>query len=132
VSHPETDVPPPPPPPLPPTGSAKDERLWATFCHLGGLGMYVFPFGNVIIPLIIWLIKKDEYPLVNDQGKEALNFQLSIMIYTIVSLLLMLAVVGIALLLAVLIFDVVMIVIASIKANEGVAYRYPLTIRFIS
>ena len=135
MSIPESNVPPPPfppPPPQPPTCSAKDERLWATFCHLGGLGMYVFPFGNVIIPLVIWLVKKDEYPLVNDQGKEALNFQLSIMIYTIVSLVLLLAVVGIALLLAVLIFDVVMIVIASIKANEGVAYRYPLTIRFIS
>jgi hypothetical protein len=101
------------------------------FCHLGGLGMYAFPLGNVIIPLVVWLIKKDEYPLVNDQGKESLNFQLSILIYTLVSLILVLAVVGIVLVLAVLVFDIVMIIIAAIKANEGVAYRYPLTIRFI-
>jgi uncharacterized Tic20 family protein len=129
MSSPQNEV---PPPPFPPAHSAKDERLWATFCHLGGLGMYVFPFGNVIIPLVIWLIKKDEYPLVDDQGKESLNFQLSILIYTLVSAILLLAAVGVVLLAAVLIFDIVMIIIASIKANEGVAYRYPLTIRFIS
>ncbi len=131
MSSPQNEAPPPPFAP-PPTYSVKDERLWAMFCHLSGLGAYVFPFGNVILPLVIWLIKKDEYPLVNDQGKESLNFQLSILIYTLVSAILLLAVVGIVLLPAVLIFDVVMIIIASIKANEGVAYRYPLTIRFIS
>ena len=61
-----------------------------------------------------------------------MNFQLSILIYTLVSIVLAFVVVGFVLLPAVLIFDIVMIVIASIKANEGVAYRYPLTIRFIS
>jgi uncharacterized Tic20 family protein len=132
MSSPQNEVPPPPFPPSPPTHSVKDERLWAMFCHLGGLGMYVFPFGNVILPLVIWLVKKDEYPLVNDQGKESLNFQLSILIYTLVSIVLAFVVVGFVLLPAVLIFDIVMIIIASIKANEGVAYRYPLTIRFIS
>jgi uncharacterized Tic20 family protein len=111
--------------------------MWAMFCHLGGLGGYVFPFGgNVILPLVVWLVKKDQYPLVNDQGKESLNFQLSILLYSVVSLILVFsgvfAVVGIPLLLALAVFDIVMIVIASMKANEGVAYRYPLTIRFIS
>ncbi len=130
MSSPQNEV---PPPPFPPAHSAKDERLWATFCHLGGLGMLVFPpAGGVIGPLIVWLIKKEEYPLVNDQGKESLNFQLSILIYTAVSVVLVFLGVGIVLLPAVLIFDIVMIIIASIKANEGVAYRYPLTIRFIS
>lgn len=128
MSNPPNQVPPPPFPP--PAHSVQDERLWAMFCHLGGLGMCAFPL-NVILPLVVWLIKKDEYPLVNDQGKESLNFQLSILIYTLVSLILVLVVVGIVLLLAVAVFDIVMIVIAAIKANEGVAYRYPLTIRFI-
>jgi uncharacterized Tic20 family protein len=134
MSDPQKEVPPPPPPPFapPPPYSVKDERLWAMFCHLGGLGAYVFPFGNVILPLVIWLIKKDEYPLVNDQGKESLNFQLSILIYTAVAVVLVFVGVGIVLVPAVLIFDIVMIIIASIKANEGIAYRYPLTIRFIS
>ncbi len=131
MSNPPNEVPPPPLPP--PPYSVKDERLWAMFCHLGGLGKYAFPpFGNVIVPLVVWLIKKDVYPLVNDQGKESLNFQLSILIYTAVSAILVFAGVGIVLVPAVLIFDVVMIVVAAIKANEGVAYRYPLTIRFIS
>jgi uncharacterized protein len=81
--------------------------------------------------LVIWLVKKDEYAFVDDQGKEALNFQISITIYSLVSGVLILALIGIPLLIAVIIFSVVMTVIAAIKANGGEYYRYPLTIRFV-
>jgi uncharacterized Tic20 family protein len=112
----------------------KDARMWAMFCHLGGLAMFipVLPvIGNVIAPLIIWQIKKDNYPFVNEQGKEALNFQISMLIYGLVSGLLCFACIGIVLLPAVVIVDVVFLLIAAVKANDGHHYRYPLTIRFI-
>ena len=92
---------------------------------------YIIPFGNIIGPLIIWLIKKDQSAWVDQHGKEALNFQISVAIYAIVAGILTLVVIGILLLIAVGIFSLVMIIIASVKANNGEMYYYPLTIRFI-
>ena len=112
----------------------KDARMWAMFCHLGGLAalLPIVPVvGGVIAPLIIWQIKKDEHPFVDQQGKESVNFQISILIYEIVAGLLIFACVGAFLLPAVFIFDIVFLVIAAIKANNGQHYRYPLCIRFI-
>lgn len=108
-----------------------DENMWAMFCHLSAFAGYLIPFGNIIGPLVIWLIKRDEYPMVNDQGKEALNFQISLTIYVLISLILALVVIGFMLLIAIGIFNIVMIIMASIKANEGMLFRYPLAIRFI-
>lgn len=126
----------PSPPPVPPvvaSPTSKNDNLWAMLCHLSALVAYVgIPLGNIIGPLIVWLIKKDEIPLVDDQGKESLNFQLSILIYGIVSAALICAGgLGLPLLLAVVVFHLVMTIIASVKANQGIAYRYPLCIRFI-
>jgi len=112
----------------------KDARMWAMFCHLAGLAaiLPVVPlFGGAIGALIIWQIKKDDHPFVDEHGKEALNFQISILIYAIVSGLLCFACVGFVLLPAVLIFDIVFLIIAAIKTNNGFHYRYPLCIRFI-
>ncbi len=131
MSTPTPETPPPGPPPEP-LGS-KDERMWAMFCHLSTLAGYVIivPGINVIAPLIVWMIKKEEYPLVNDQGKEAINFQINILIYVIVSALLICATVGFFLLPVVVIYSLVMTIIAALKANQGEYYRYPLTIRFL-
>ena len=112
----------------------KDARMWAMFCHLGGLAalLPILPIvGGIIAPLIIWQIKKDDHPFVNEQGKEAVNFQISILIYELVAGLLIFACVGAFLLPAVMIFDIVFLIIAAIKANDGFHYRYPLCIRFI-
>ncbi|MHC4113113.1 MAG: DUF4870 domain-containing protein, partial [Planctomycetota bacterium] len=112
----------------------KDARMWAMFCHLGGLAalLPILPIiGGIIAPLIIWQIKKEEHPFVNEQGKEAVNFQISILIYELVAGLLFFACVGTLLLPAVMIFDIVFLVIAAIKANDGFHYRYPLCIHFI-
>jgi uncharacterized Tic20 family protein len=121
-----------------PTGTSKevnkDARMWAMFCHLGGLAalLPILPvIGAIIAPLIIWQIKKDEHPFVDEQGREAVNFQISILIYTLVSGLLCFACIGFFLLPAVLIFDIIFLIIAAIKANDGFHYRYPLCIRFI-
>ena len=109
----------------------RDANMWAMFCHLSALVGFVIPLGNIIGPLVIWILKKDEYPLVNENGKEALNFQISMTIYIIASIILIIVVIGIPLLIALGLFELIAIVIAAIKANDGITFRYPLTIRFI-
>ena len=110
----------------------RDERMWGMFCHLSAFAGYIIPFGSIIGPLIIWSLKKDEFTFVNEQGKEALNFQISMTIYFIISLFLIIIVIGIAMLVALGIFQLIMIVIASIKANNGETFRYPFAIRFLN
>jgi len=109
----------------------KEERTWGMLCHLLALTGFIIPFGSIIGPLVIWLIKKDEMEFVNDQGKESVNFQLTMLIAFIISAILMLVAIGFLLLVILAIFDVVVVIIASIKANDGVRYRYPYAIRFL-
>ncbi|GMW00131.1 MAG: hypothetical protein AMXMBFR84_12690 [Candidatus Hydrogenedentota bacterium] len=108
-------------------------RNWAMACHLSALAMFTcIPFANVIGPLIIWLIKKQEFPFVDDQGKEALNFQITMAIvglafFVITIILPFLGLAGIL----ILIFNLVFIIMAAMKASNGEAYRYPVSIRLI-
>ncbi len=110
----------------------KDARLWAMICHLAGLAGLVVPVvGCIVGPLVVWQIKKEEFPFVDEQGKEAVNFQISMLIYGVVAALLIFACIGTVLLPAVALFDLIFLLIAAVKANDGHHYRYPLTIRFI-
>lgn len=107
-------------------------RNWAMLCHLSALLTYVgIPMGNIIGPLVVWLIKRNEFPLVDDQGKESLNFQISVLIYSAISFALTLVFIGFPLLFALVIFHFVMSIVAAIRASNGVRYRYPLTLRLI-
>ena len=87
--------------------------------------------GISLAPLIIWLSKREDYPLVTDQGKEILNFQISITLYVIVSAVLAIVLIGIPILIGLAIFEFIIIIVAAIKANDGTKYRYPITIHFI-
>ena len=111
---------------------SKDERTWAMLCHFSAFAGLIFPFGNFLAPLIIWLIKKEEFPFVEDQGKEVLNFQISMTIYLIGSGILCFILIGIPMVIGFLIFDVIVTLIGAVKANDGFKYRYPLAIRFIN
>lgn len=73
---------------------SKEERTWGMVCHLAALAGYLFPFGNIIGPLIVWLIKKEEMPFVADQGKESLNFQITMAILTAICIVLVFVMVG--------------------------------------
>ena len=101
-------------------------------CRLSTLAAFVIPFGNIVGPLVVWLIKKDQYPLVQDQGNEALNFQISMTIYFIVAAFSIFVLVGFVLVPALIICDIVFTVIAAMKANSGECYRYPWTIRLVT
>ena len=108
----------------------KDARTWAMVCHLTALSGFVVPFGNLLGPLIVWAIKRDEHPFIDDQGKEAINFQLTLTIAFAISFILIFIFIGFPLIVILLIYNIIMIVIAAIKANEGGRYRYPCTIHF--
>ena len=118
--------------PPPAQTQEQQSRLWGMLCHLVALAGLVVPFGNVIGPLIVWLVKKDEFPFVNDQGKESLNFQISMTIYMFVAAASMLVLIGFILLPIVALVDVIFTIVAAIQANAGQPYRYPMTIRFIT
>lgn len=109
----------------------KQERTWATFCHLSGLLGFIIPFGNIAGPLLIWFLKKEQFSSLEKHGKEALNFQISMTIYTLMATILIFLLIGFPLLLALIVLDVVFVVKASIAANNGQLYHYPLTIRLI-
>jgi uncharacterized Tic20 family protein len=125
------------PPIQPPPNS--QARTWNMLCHLSALaGFLGIPFGNVLGPLIVWLIKKNEFPSVDAHGKAALNFQLTVVIATMASVIagFILAVICVGFIFfilagAILICGMVFGVIAAIKANNGEEYKYPYSLDLI-
>ena len=115
------------------SGVPAEERQWAMFAHLSALGGWGFFLG----PLVIWLMKKETMPFVADQAKEALNFNITVSAAMLVLMVLGVVTLGLGFLIAgplMLIIGIaalVFIVIAAMKANDGVAYRYPFTIRLV-
>jgi uncharacterized Tic20 family protein len=147
MNTPYDEVPPGPPPVdpiVPPPGGtpSAEERQWAMFAHLSALaGMLLtgawFGWGCFVGPLIIWLVKKDTMPFVNDQGKESLNFNITVAIVLVALLLLTIVTFGLGFFVTVPLAVIVGIgwlvltIVASVKANEGIAYRYPWCLRLI-
>lgn len=125
-------------PPAAPGNARDDSRNFALAAHLSAL-LSLFVLGFVFVgPLVVYLIKKDD-PFVRAHSAEALNFNLSVMLYAIilavVGLLLVIVVVGVLvwlLWIPLAVAWLVLVVIAAVKAGQGEAYRYPLTIRFVN
>ena len=114
------------------TQVSKEEQNWAMICHLVALAGFIIPFGNVIGPLVVWLIKRGEMPLVDRHGKESLNFQITVAIAALVSMALMVVLVGFVLLAIVGIGALVLTIRAAIKVSNGeLDYTYPMTIRLL-
>lgn len=108
-----------------------EARQWGMFAHLAALGGFIIPFGSVIGPLIIWQIKKEEFSFVDDQGKEALNFQITVVIAMAVAFLLSFILIGFLLIPIIVIGAIVFVIMGGIKANAGELYRYPINWRLI-
>jgi len=110
----------------------KQVRIWGMLCHATALiGIIGIPFGNIAGPLIIWLLKKNTNTFVDEQGKESLNFQLSMTIYALFAALLFLMKMGMFFLLIIAGINFILVVLASIKALNGESYTYPFKIQFI-
>src|SRR5690554_1986105 len=130
MNEPNESAPPPPPPPAsePPgssSGISSDQRQWAMFAHLSALLGLVTGIGAIVGPLVIWLVKRETMPFVDDQGKEALNFNITMfgtaMVLWIVGTILLVILIGFLFYLAAFavgVFWLVMTIIAAIKANE--------------
>ncbi|MNO55438.1 hypothetical protein D3C76_459300 [compost metagenome] len=116
---------------VPQTQPSREARQWAMFCHFAAFFGLVFPFGNLLGPLIVWQIRREFDPYVDQQGKEAVNFQITVTLAMLISCLLMLVIIGFLLLGLVTIVALVLTIIAGIKANEGLPYRYPFTWRLL-
>lgn len=120
-----------------PAGPSAEERQWALFAHLAALAGFIVPFGNVIGPLVVWLVKREQMPLVNDQGREALNFNLTVCIVALVLIALTVMSFGIGIFVtgplgaALAITWFVLTIIAGIRANEGQLYRYPFSWKLV-
>ena len=115
----------------PPLPHSREARQWAMITHLSAFAGLILPFGSLLGPFVVWMLKREEFPLVADQGKEALNFNITMILAALVCGVLILVVIGAILLGLLIIFWGVMIVVAAIKANEGVAFRYPATLRWL-
>ena len=111
--------------------ASKEEQNWAMACHLVALAGFIIPFGNVLGPLIVWLIKKDTMPLVDQHGKEALNFQITLFIGYLASFVLMLVLIGFLTFFVVWIGGLVFMIMATMAANRGEWYRYPINLRLV-
>ena len=111
--------------------SEDEERKWAMYAHIGTFSSMLVPLGNIIAPIVIWQLKKNESRFVVEQAKESLNFQISLMIYALISFLLVFIIIGFFLIFALVIFGLIIVIVAGVRANEGEHYRYPMTIRFI-
>lgn len=109
-----------------------DSKNWATASHLSAFVVFLGVPVPVLGPLVIWLLKRDEDPYAEMHAREALNFNLSIMLYTVISAVLILALVGLILLPAVLISWFVLTIVAAVRASNGEHYQYPMTLRFIN
>ena len=128
------------PPPSPPAGglpiqsSPNSARGWEVACHLAGFSGYLTGVGWILGPLIVWLLKRAEMPSVDVHGKEALNFQISILIYGLVLLVsgFLTCGIGFFLLIPLGIAQIVLMILGAIKAANGEIYRYPLTIRLVN
>lgn len=108
-------------------------RNWALWAHLLGLlAGYVIPFGNILAPLVIWLMKKEEDAFVARHALEAMNFQLTVLLAYIASGILILVVIGIPLLFAVFLAQVILSIMATMAASRGDEYRYPWTLRMVN
>lgn len=110
---------------LPITPPSADVRQWAMLCHLSALLGLVMPLGHLLGPLVLWHLKREQDPFIDAQGKEALNFQISVTLAGFVCLLLMFVFIGIVLFAALMVAVLILIILAAVRANEGKSYRYP-------
>jgi uncharacterized Tic20 family protein len=107
-----------------------EAKGWAALSHLSAFGLFL-GVPSLVGPFVVWLFKRDD-PYVNEQAKEALNFNISFLIYGIASALLIILLIGLLLLPAVFVTWFVLVIVAAVKASAGEHYRYPMTIRFIN
>ena len=119
--------------PSPAASSSTNVRTWCILAHATALVGFLVPVaGHIVGPLIIWLAKRQDSTEIDAHGKESINFQISMVIWNAIALILCLVLIGIPILILLHILNIIFVIIASIQASEGKLYRYPLAIRLIT
>ena len=111
------------------TSADQETRQWAMFLHLSLLAGFVVPFAGLVVPIIIWQLKKNELPGLDPHGKVVANWLVSALIYGVVAGILCLVLIGLPLLALLGLLAVVFPIIGAIKANNGELWAYPLSIQ---
>ena len=111
---------------------SSEERSWSIAVHLSAMAALFIPLGHLLGPLAIWLIKRGELPMVDRNGKEALNFQITVTLASFVCGLLFFVGIGVILLFVLLVADAVLVIMAAVKTSRGEAFSYPFTLRLIN
>ncbi|UKJ06968.1 DUF4870 domain-containing protein [Solitalea lacus] len=109
----------------------REDKQFIMLTHLSQLANFVFPFGGLLVPMLLWQMKKDEVMNLEDHAKEIINFQISFFIYVVISCILILLLIGIGLLVLIGLLTVIFPIIGAVKASNGEFYNYPLTIKFL-
>ena len=109
-----------------------EENSYCMLLHLASLGNWFFPFGGLILQIVMWTTNKGESAVIDQHGKIVLNWYISMFIYVFVSVLLCFVIIGIPMLIALFICDLVFTIMGAVKANNGVVWKYPMSIRFLS
>ncbi len=115
-----------------PAALEQQARQWGFLLHISVLAGFVLPLAGLIVPIVIWQLKKPTIPGIDEHGKNVVNWIISLIIYAVVSVILTFAIIGIPLLIALGVVSIVSPIVAAIKANNGVFWKYPLSISFLS
>src|SRR5881396_1769674 len=114
------------------TTTQPNVKTWCVLAHASALLGFVIPWVfHILGPLIVWLIKRADSPEIDAHGKESLNFQLSMLIYDAIAVILCFVLIGIPILILLWVLNTIFVIVASIQASDGKLYRYPLAIRLI-
>lgn len=108
-----------------------DDKNWGMFSHLSALVGFIIPFGNILGPLLIWQIKGKESAFIATEAKEALNFQITMLIGFIICFVLMFVVIGLFLVWILALADLILLIMAAVSASKGQPYRYPFALRLV-
>jgi uncharacterized Tic20 family protein len=109
----------------------QEARQWAMFLHLSQLAGYIIPLLGLIAPIVIWQIKKEDYPILDEHGKVVVNWIISELIYAAIGFVLLFVVIGIPILAVLGVLAIVFPIIGGLKANNGELWHYPMTINII-
>lgn len=114
-----------------PTPTVIDGTNWTMLIHLSQLAHCVVPFGGILAPILIWQLKKEEHPQLDQHGKMIFNWMISQFLYTCIAGILAIFIVGVPILIVLGIISVVFPIIGALKAADGLFWKYPMTIEFL-
>jgi len=109
----------------------KDINQQAMFIQLSAFAGYIIPLGSIIVPVILWQVWREKDPYIDEMGREAVNFQLTMLLYYIICAVLFIVLIGMVLIFAAMIFHLTFIIVGAVQTSRGADYRYPMIIRFI-